>query len=173
MATVTISVFISNLLCMLESWKRSARAAMVGMGLAASGETLAHTPAESSREHHEQNTASWADSYEQSFDAHAKAKDVGGMLSDVRAFEKEFYFPTVGTIEAGPYGTKNRVASAEEWRDVAKTAQHFLDSIAVWGDDAQKEQLEDVLFKAKRSADPEFARDQEAIKQLQQELRNR
>ncbi len=134
---------------MIEGFKRAVRGAMFGAGIAASGEAMAGAPHGEDRplhaEHHETANTAWADAAEAQFKRDMAVHDHDGMAEDVRAFVREYNFPTKGNVKISGQGNAMRVATRSEWQHIADIGTSMLESSKMWGHPMIRASLIDVL----------------------------
>ena len=107
-------------------------------GVAAhSGEAMAQPTAEQLelREERANKDIVWAKAYETQFDAAYEADDGEAMADEVRAFIREYRFPTQGEVTVSHDKNPMRVLSRDEWERVRVIALGFLARSSTWGPD--------------------------------------
>lgn len=136
---------------------------MFGAGLAASGEAMADAPHGAVRplhaEHHETANVQWADMIQAQFNRDMAAGDNEGMADDVRAFVREYNFPTKGNVKLSGQGNPMRVATHAEWQHIADIGASMLQSSKVWGHPMVRASLIDVLQRNDEHLHPTDKRD--------------
>lgn len=107
-------------------------------GVAAhSGEAMAQPTAEQLelREEKANKDIVWAREAETQFNAAYDAQDSEAMADVVRAFIREYRFPTEGPIRMTSQNNPMRVLDRGEWGRVREVALGFLAKSATWGPD--------------------------------------
>ncbi len=122
---------------------------------AGSGEAMAQPPAprteeREEREEHEEKESknlAWAREMQAQFDLALAKNDPHATADVIRAFVREYHFPTKGKIVESNQHNSMRVLDKGEWRQLQDVAMHFMTNAASWGKEypGVQRQLGDVM----------------------------
>lgn len=135
---------------MRESFRGLIGGLLAAGGVAAgSGEAIAASPAETVEHHEERESLNllWAKEAEAAFDVAHAAGDHDAMADVLRAFIREYHFPTQGKIVRSNQDNPMRILNKGEWRQLRDVVMHFMTVSSAWGKEYPniQRQIADVM----------------------------